>query len=302
MKPGEVAIFQKLVPVLQPPRSWNAAACRPNVTALCAGPYSLCKSVLIPGCGRGYDNATFVKAGAKEAVGLEVAPAAKAAAEEYLKASLSADEAARAPIMLGDFFSFAPDFRFDVGYDYTFFCAVQPQSREELASSWARLIKPAGQLVTIIFPVNSKQPDLGPPFPVTPELYKDTFTPAGFILKKLDAIPPSKSHPGRAWRTKVRKHGRLGWNGVDGNLRASVNTIIFDASVHFELYRVLFINLFCESDKANKEAELIDNDFFDLALLLSFGRKSCLFHKTEACTTPTGLSPADAFFQFERGD
>eukprot|EP00967_Tisochrysis_lutea_P008782 scaffold10515_cov17-Tisochrysis_lutea.AAC.1 len=43
------------------------------------------KSVLIPGCGRGYDNATFIRAGAKEAVGLEVAPAAKAAAEEYLK-------------------------------------------------------------------------------------------------------------------------------------------------------------------------------------------------------------------------
>eukprot|EP00967_Tisochrysis_lutea_P099457 scaffold147735_cov14-Tisochrysis_lutea.AAC.1 len=93
---------------------------------------------------------------------------------------------------------------------------MQPQARQQLASSWARLIKPTGQLIAIIFPVNSKQPDLGPPFPgahstvhtrckaqhypihaVTPELYKEMFTPAGFILKKLDPVPPSKSHPGR---------------------------------------------------------------------------------------------------------
>jgi Thiopurine S-methyltransferase (TPMT) len=34
------------------------------------------KRVFVPGCGRGYDLVTFVKAGAKEALGLELAPSA----------------------------------------------------------------------------------------------------------------------------------------------------------------------------------------------------------------------------------
>jgi hypothetical protein len=34
------------------------------------------KRVFVPGCGRGYDLVTFVKAGAKEALGLELAPTA----------------------------------------------------------------------------------------------------------------------------------------------------------------------------------------------------------------------------------
>jgi len=34
------------------------------------------KRIIVPGCGRGYDLVTFVKAGAKEALGLEVAPSA----------------------------------------------------------------------------------------------------------------------------------------------------------------------------------------------------------------------------------
>lgn len=34
------------------------------------------KRVFVPGCGRGYDPVTFIKAGAKEAIGLELAPSA----------------------------------------------------------------------------------------------------------------------------------------------------------------------------------------------------------------------------------
>lgn len=44
------------------------------------GPFGLSnlreKRIFVPGCGRGYDLVTFVKAGAKEALGLELAPSA----------------------------------------------------------------------------------------------------------------------------------------------------------------------------------------------------------------------------------
>jgi len=42
---------------------------------------------------------------------------------------------------------------------------MQPHTRPAVAKTWARLIKPGGQLITLIFPVNGMAPDLGPPFP-----------------------------------------------------------------------------------------------------------------------------------------
>ena len=37
----------------------------------------------------------------------------------------------------------------------------------------------------------------GPPWPVTPELYKKLLLPAGFELQNLEAVPPERSHPDR---------------------------------------------------------------------------------------------------------
>lgn len=38
----------------------------------------------------------------------------------------------------------------------------------------------------------------GPPWPVTPELYKQLLLPAGFTCVKLEPVPPALSHPNRA--------------------------------------------------------------------------------------------------------
>ncbi len=61
-----------------------------------------------------------------------------------------------------------------------FLCALPPAQRQAWAEAWATLVKPGGQLVTLIFPVDPEKPrDSGPPFPVTPELYADLLEPAG---------------------------------------------------------------------------------------------------------------------------
>ena len=55
-----------------------------------------------------------------------------------------------------------------------FLCALQPHDRKKWAQRYTQLIKPGGQLATLIFPVDaSKDRNEGPPFPVTPELYAD---------------------------------------------------------------------------------------------------------------------------------
>lgn len=61
-----------------------------------------------------------------------------------------------------------------------FLCALQPKDRKAWAQRWRALIKPGGQLATLIFPVDpSRDKDQGPPFPVTPELYTELLTPEG---------------------------------------------------------------------------------------------------------------------------
>ena len=64
-----------------------------------------------------------------------------------------------------------------------FLCALQPHDRKKWAQRYAQLIKPGGQLATLIFPVDAnKDRNEGPPFPVTPELYTELLEPLGLPL------------------------------------------------------------------------------------------------------------------------
>ncbi len=46
-----------------------------------------------------------------------------------------------------------------------FGCAMHPSMRHDWAKHWARHVKPGGRLVTLIFPVDDRDPTDGPPFP-----------------------------------------------------------------------------------------------------------------------------------------
>ena len=61
------------------------------------------KRAFVPGCGRGYDLAALVAAGAAQAVGLELAPTAVVAAREYLAQQPGLNPEA-VPVVEGDFF------------------------------------------------------------------------------------------------------------------------------------------------------------------------------------------------------
>jgi hypothetical protein len=55
--------------------------------------------------------------------------------------------------------------------------------RKDWAANWARLLKPGGELLTMIYPIDPSR-DVskgytGPPWPVTPELYTELLLPAG---------------------------------------------------------------------------------------------------------------------------
>jgi SAM-dependent methyltransferase len=112
---------------------------------------------------------------------------------------ISAFGCAALQVFQGDFFKWThPEVpQWDVGYDYTFFCALHPSMRGDWASAWARLLAPGARLICLAFPLNHGT-QTGPPWPVTLDDYKQLLLPAGFELEKEEPVPPERSHPGRA--------------------------------------------------------------------------------------------------------
>ena len=159
------------------------------------------RRVLVPGCGRGYDVLTFARAGASEAVGLEIAPTGNAEAQKILRDATAADHKLRGvcSVVDKDFFSLpsssgpSPSL-FDIVYDYTFLCALEPARRTAWATTMASIVKPGGQLWTIIFPISDH--DGGPPFAVSPAVYRSLLLES-FEEVSLAPVPDELSHNGR---------------------------------------------------------------------------------------------------------
>lgn len=64
------------------------------------------------------------------------------------------------------------------------------------AQQMAKLTKPSGELLTLVFPIRPPD-DKGPPFQVSLELYKELLVPAGFECMELSLLPPELCHEGR---------------------------------------------------------------------------------------------------------
>jgi hypothetical protein len=64
-----------------------------------------------------------------------------------------------------------------------FLCALHPDMRQSWAEGWAGALKPGGELVTLLFPVDPALEGVqGPPWPVTPELYRELLSGEGGLL------------------------------------------------------------------------------------------------------------------------
>jgi len=152
------------------------------------------KTALVPGCGKGYDVLLLASLG-YDAYGLEVSEAAMEAAvvnaaetydQKYKDASggdskgKSDASGGRYTFICGDFFSDAwlqdsalndKDFKFDLIYDYTFFCALPPELRPKWAARQAGLLAQEGRLVCLEFPLYKDPRIGGPPFGMNAEAY-----------------------------------------------------------------------------------------------------------------------------------
>lgn len=115
-------------------------------------------SVLVPGCGSGYEVQAFHDAG-YDVTGIDFSPAAIEQAKNTI--GVSGER-----IILGDLFTY--DFgprRFDLIYERTFLCSMPPPRWPNYVNRTADLLSPGGRLIGVF--LYGQSSSSGPPFPLT---------------------------------------------------------------------------------------------------------------------------------------
>jgi SAM-dependent methyltransferase len=138
--------------------------------------------------GRGHDAREFARNGFQ----VTAVDFSRTAAQEMERLN---DSEAPVEILQHDLFTLSAQFdgSFDYMLEYTCYCAIDPQRREEFADLAERLLKPGGLYISLAYPVS--QHTGGPPFAVSvPEVLR-LFQERGFKL--IERKTPPDSVPAR---------------------------------------------------------------------------------------------------------
>ncbi|XP_021912057.1 thiocyanate methyltransferase 1-like, partial [Carica papaya] len=80
-------------------------------------------------------------------------------------------------------------------FEYVFFCAIEPNMRETWAKSVDELLKPDGELITLMYPMGDDY-EGGPPYKISVAEYEEVLVPLGFKIVSIEdnalALGPRK--------------------------------------------------------------------------------------------------------------
>ncbi|CAM0141100.1 unnamed protein product [Umbelopsis sp. WA50703] len=152
-------------------------------------------NVLVPGCGRGYD--VFLLASPeRKVVGLDLSETCIQQCLELQQQKQLSDT--QISFICDDFFKFnMPAGKFNLIFDYTFFCALPPVLRPQWGQRMAEILATGGVLICLIFPLTEHEG--GPPFAVTVDAYREALEPAFENLYLADC----KGHASRVGKEKI---------------------------------------------------------------------------------------------------
>ncbi|KAL7926243.1 S-adenosyl-L-methionine-dependent methyltransferase [Trichoderma austrokoningii] len=192
------------------------------------------RSALIPGCGVGHDVLLLSSLG-YDVVGLDCSHRALSAAREnqqktQYKSTEEGVECGRVTWVEGDFFGDGWEGgaqKFDLIYDYTFLCALQPSQRPNWAKRMSQLLAPSGQLICLEYPSGKPLSLQGPPWGVWPEVYEALLANPGEPVEYTDdgnvkpSTTPRQPHPDALHRVCLVKPRRTHQAGLneDGTVR-----------------------------------------------------------------------------------
>lgn len=181
---------------------WDAGAAAPVLLDLVDRGDLPDGRAMVPGCGSGYDVLALAQED-RDVVGVDLA---EGAAKRFEQLRSERDiPASQARYRVGDFFDMRFSGEFDLIFDYTFLCAIPYVMRRKWARRMARLIRPGGELVTLIFPaakpgvgpVSSEppaSPASSPPYRLIPDTVWHLVAPA---FECIDLSRVEHSHAGR---------------------------------------------------------------------------------------------------------
>ncbi|KAF9426525.1 hypothetical protein BGZ94_006400 [Podila epigama] len=158
-------------------------------------------NVLVPGCGRGVD-VFYLSNPHRKVYGLDISPIAVQLCKDLQKEKGIPES--QADFFVGDFFNFTtPNEKYQLVYDYTFFCAIQPELRPAWARRMAEIISKDGILITLMFPIGTHT--TGPPFAVSVDTYRGFLEP-NFECLLIDDCTSFEARAGKekigVWRRK----------------------------------------------------------------------------------------------------
>ncbi|GAB2265471.1 trans-aconitate methyltransferase 1 [Dionaea muscipula] len=163
---------------------------------------------LVPGCGSGYD-VIALACPERCVIGLDISDIAISKARELSSASPNGKYCT---FLKADFFHWNPTELFDLIFDYTFFCAIEPAMRPAWARHTSNLLKPDGELITLMFPIDDHVG--GPPYKASVSDYEDVLHPLGFQAVLIEENKLAVGHrKGREklgrWKRRLAKSSGL---------------------------------------------------------------------------------------------
>ncbi len=167
---------------------WDLGGVTPALDAWCKENPIRDQDILVPGCGRGHDAHYMSKRGAR-VVALDISP-------EALETARRAYPDSRVQWQVGDVTAVRTENSYDLVWEYTCFCALEPSMREPYFQGLARSLKPGGTYQGLVFH-KVPDPENGPPFQIEPDAFHrllgNHFEPAEF---EADTIRSVKSRRG----------------------------------------------------------------------------------------------------------
>jgi methyl halide transferase len=150
--------------------------------------------ILVPGCGFGYD-VRELSTSANHVIGIDLAQFAIARTTSFPK--VGPEE-----YLLADLLTLPAEFKskFDVVFEHTCFCAIEPEMRVKYIETIVRVLKPGGKMIAIFF-LNPDHDEDGPPYGVLRSELDELFG-AQFSLEK--EWVPRRTYRGREERELMR--------------------------------------------------------------------------------------------------
>jgi SAM-dependent methyltransferase len=180
---------------------WDKGGPHPALAALIPLPVPAA-TILVPGCGLGYDLAAWAtQPGVRKVVGLDLAESAVAAARARLAGI------ANTTVEAGDLFALPPDHRgaYDLVWEHTCYCAIDPSQRTAYVNAVADALCPGGHLLAVFYlrPWDTPEENAtaGPPFACSTEELDRRFAPRFATVWAKDA---PATYPGREGREQLR--------------------------------------------------------------------------------------------------